>query len=177
MGVIAYLPYLRDIVSGKTVPHAFSWLIWALLTGIGFWAQVTGDGGPGAWSTGITSASCFTIFMFALFRGERNIAPFDWACLIVGLAGIPIWLITDTPLWSVLLITGVDLIAFLPTYRKTFLKPSEETLLTYNLSSLKFILGIMALRSFSVVTVLFPASIVLTNSTFVALVYWRRQNR
>ena len=47
LGIIAviialagYVPYFRDIFRGKTKPHAFSWLVWASLTGIAFFGQI-----------------------------------------------------------------------------------------------------------------------------------------
>jgi hypothetical protein len=48
IAVVSYIPYIRDIHSGKTKPHGFSWLIWALLAYIAGFAQLSRGGGFGA---------------------------------------------------------------------------------------------------------------------------------
>ena len=80
LGIIAviialagYVPYFRDIFRGKTKPHAFSWLVWASLTGIAFFGQIFDKGGAGAWVTGFTAVVSFAIFFLALKKGEKNI--------------------------------------------------------------------------------------------------------
>ena len=41
IAVISYIPYLKDIWTGRTKPHAFSWFIWALLGYIAGVAQLS----------------------------------------------------------------------------------------------------------------------------------------
>jgi hypothetical protein len=53
---VSYLPYFRDILANRTKPHAFSWLVWASLTGISFFGQLAVGAGPGAWVMGFTAA-------------------------------------------------------------------------------------------------------------------------
>ncbi|MBN8549007.1 MAG: hypothetical protein J0M12_06810 [Deltaproteobacteria bacterium] len=174
IAVAAYIPYFRDIFLGKTKPHAFSWLIWALLCGIGFAGQLADQGGAGSWITGLTSVACFAVFVLALFRGERDVTRGDWCCLFFSLAAIPLWILTESPLWSMILITIIDTVGFIPTFRKSYYKPEQETAVTYTLSSVKFLLAIVALNNYSIVTVLYPASLVLINGAFVVMVYVRR---
>jgi len=160
LALVGYVPYFRDIFRGKTKPHAFSWLIWGVLTAIGYAGQVSDGAGAGAWVTGLTAAVCFFIFALAVFRGEKNITRGDWLCLIFSLSAIPLWIFTNSPFWSVILITVIDIVGFLPTFRKSYFKPHEETAVTYTLSSVKFGLSILALQNYSVITVLYPASLV-----------------
>ncbi len=170
-----YVPYFRDIFSGKTKPHAFSWLIWASLQGIGFAGQISDSAGPGAWITGITAVACMCIFVLAIFRGEKNITPSDWVCLLSAGMAIPLWLATSTPLWSVILISVIDVIGFVPTYRKSYSRPFDETGITYTVSGFTFIISIVALQNYSVITVLYPATLVVANLVFALMLYARRR--
>lgn len=175
IGIIGYVPYFKDITRGKTKPHAFSWLVWGILTAIAFVGQLTDKGEAGAGVTGFTALVCFTIFLFALRKGNKDFPLIDW--LSLGGAGLALllWFLTDSPLMAIILITIIDALGFIPTFRKSIKKPSEETMFTYTMSGLKFVFGIIALNHFSVITVLYPASLVLSNGAFVTLLLIRRQ--
>jgi hypothetical protein len=42
----SYFPYLWSIAKGRTKPHAFSWAVWGLLTGVAYLAQISEEAGP-----------------------------------------------------------------------------------------------------------------------------------
>lgn len=175
IAIYSYIPYFRNILKGRTKPHAFSWFIWGLLTGIAFFAQLADNGGAGAWVTGFTALVCLAFFIFALKRGEKEIVLLDWFSLAGALFALILWAFTNDPLLSVILITIIDALGFIPTFRKSFYKPNEETALTYFLSAVKFAIAIAALDNITVVTTLYPASLVVMNGLFVAMVLARRR--
>ena len=175
IGLVSYVPYFRDIFRGTTKPHPFSWFVWGLVTGIAFFAQVIAGGGIGTWATGVTSLACLAISVYGLLRGEKGITVFDWLCFLGALGGIVFWKLTSNPLTAVVVVTVVDALGFFPTFRKAYLRPHEETLLTYVLSIPKWSLGLFALASFNPTTVLFPAAILLMNTCFVGMVLFRRK--
>lgn len=175
LAIAGYTPYFRDIFKGKTRPHAFTWFIWALLTAIAFFAQLSAGGSFGSWVTGATALISIAITVLALRRGRQDIAKIDWVFLGGCLAALGLWALTKSPTASVVLITLIDALAFAPTFRKSFVRPYSETLITYAVSALKFAIALAALGSFSVATVLYPTSLVVTNGLFVAMVLWRRQ--
>lgn len=174
IGFIGYYPYFRDIFQKKTKPHAFSWFIWTVLTGMAFFAQIAGGGGVGAWVTGVTALLCLVIAALALFVGEKRITRSDWVCLIGAILGIVAWIFTSDPMWAVVIITVVDFLGFIPTFRKAYARPYEETVTTYIASSIKFGLSMLALEMFSLTTLLYPASLVVTNLAFAFVVITRR---
>ncbi len=171
----SYIPYFKDIVAGKTKPHAISWFIWGLLTAIGFFGQVYDNAGAGAWVTGFTAFVCLCIFVAALQRGEKDITLIDWLCLIAAGIALLLWYFTSTPLLSVILITIIDALGFFPTFRKSYLKPFEETQITYFISGLKFFIALFALTNFSVLTSLYPISLIVMNWLFIAMLIVRRK--
>ncbi|MGI8857344.1 MAG: hypothetical protein ACR2JW_16495 [Thermomicrobiales bacterium] len=172
---VSYVPYFRDIFARKTRPHAFTWLIWGVLTGIAFVGQLAGHAGPGAWVTGFTAIICTVIAVIAAVDGERTIARLDWIALVGAGIALIIWFLTRGPLLSVILITVIDNIGFVPTLRKSYYRPGEETMSTFVMSGLKWVLGILALDHLSVTTALFPASIVIASWLFVVMLLVRRR--
>jgi hypothetical protein len=175
IALAGYIPYFRDIFRNKTKPHAFSWLVWAVLTGIAFAAQVVGGGGAGAWVTGFSAFVCFTVFLLALKKGQKTFSRFDWISLLSAFGALLLWVLTNNPVLSVLLVTAIDAIGFLPTFRKGYHNPFEETVSTFLLSSVKWVFAIFALNTFSILTWFYPASLILMNGLFVVLLLVRRK--
>lgn len=172
--LVGYFQYFRTMFAGKTRPHMFSWIIWASLTAIAYFAQISDNAGAGSWVTALSAIICFFIAGFAFFYGEKNITRGDWITFIAALSAIPVWLITDTPLWSVLIVTVIDALGFYPTFRKSWNKPYEENMFHYSTASIKFILAVFALNHFSIITALYPLSLVVMNFVFVFLLIIRR---
>lgn len=172
---VSYVPYFRDIIRGQTKPHAFSWLIWGLLTGIAFIGQLIDNAGPGSWVTGFTTIVCLFIFIFALQRGEKHITKSDQISLAGAIMAIGLWLVTSDPLLAIILITVIDALGFYPTFRKSFYKPDQETAITYTLSAVKFAIAILALETYTIITWLYPASLVVMNAGFVVMLLVRRR--
>lgn len=175
VALIGYIPYFRNIFSGKTKPHAFSWLVWGIMTGIGFAAQAAGGAGPGAWVMGFSTIVTFMIFLLSLWKGEKHIVFSDWLSLGGACIALALWYATKNPLLSVILVTLIDALGFFPTFRKAYFKPLEETAITFFLSGLKYVVGIVALEQYSVITLLYPTYLVLANWGFVGMVILRRK--
>lgn len=175
LGLYAFYPYIRDILRGKTHPHVFSWVVWGLLMIIAFFAQVSEEAGPAAAVTGIFALLNLVVVALALRHGERTITRGDWVMLATALLAIPLWLATKNPVWSVVLISMIDVVAFIPTFRKSWGKPGEETLQTYILCGASFALSLLVVEAVNLSTILYPATLMTTNAVFVAMVALRRR--
>lgn len=174
IGLISYLPYIFSILKGETKPHAFSWFVWGAITGIAYLAQISDGAATGAWVTGFSALICFLITFMSFFKEQKGITQSDWLTFITSLLSIPIWYFSQTPLFSVILISLICTVAFFPTYRKSYNKPWSENILFYNLNSFKFVIALFALENWSLITALFPISVILTNTLFVLMLLYRR---
>lgn len=170
-----YYYYLRDIFQWKTKPHIFSWFIWAILTWVGFVIQFNDNAWPGAWITLTSAIFCWFVTVLAFKYGEKHITKSDTFAFIWSIIAIIIWLLLDNPLLSLIIIIVIDTLSFYPTFRKSWNKPQEETLIHYSFASLKFLLAIIALNNFSLLTVLYPLSLVIANWAFVIMVIFRKK--
>ncbi len=161
----------------KTHPHPFTYGIWALLSAITFAAQLAKGAGPGAWVTAVPAITCTGIVVLALlYGGKRNIVGLDWALLAAALGAIVAWRLTSDPLYAVLISTFASACAFVPTFRKSYHRPDEETALSYSLGALRSIVAIPALLSFNAATLLPPLYNIAANATFVTMVLIRRRS-
>lgn len=174
VSTISYVIYITDIVKGKTKPHSFSWLVWSVLGLTVYLIQVTEEAGAGAWVNGYSAIACAVIFLLALKFGEKKIVLVDWIFLLGAAAAYVLWLITKQALPSIILLTIIDFFGFLPTYRKSYHKPFEESASIYWLSSLKYVLSILAFSHWTLVNLFYPVALILFNGLFAVVLYLRR---
>ena len=172
---IWYYHYIRDIFLWKTKPHIFTWLIWWSLTLIAFIAQLSDNAWPWAWITWITAFVSIFIAIISIKKWEKEITKSDKYSFLGAVLAILIWYFTDNALYWVMLITLIDALWFYPAFRKSYYKPFEETLSTYLLSGTKSIFWIIALTNFTLVTCLYPLSLVVMNFVFVVMLMIRRK--
>jgi len=174
ISTVAYVIYCHDIMRGKTKPHAFSWLIWSVLGLTVYVIQLAEGAGPGAWTNGYAGLACAVIFCLTIKFGDRKVVWIDWIFLLAaGLAYLS-WLVTKQALPSILLLTVIDFFGFLPTYRKSYSRPFEESASMYWISATKYLVSLFAFTTPSLVNLLYPVVLVLLNSVFTVMLYIRR---
>ena len=171
----AFYPYIRSIRLSKTRPHVFSWLIWGSTTFVVFLAQLTAGGGIGAWPIGISGLITLYITWLAYTRrADISITTTDWLFFSCALLALPLWYLTADPLWAVVILTLVDTLGFGPTIRKAWHQPHDEQITFYSLFAIRNLLVIVALQSYSLTTVMFPAVIAIVCLLLVSMIAWRR---
>ncbi len=172
--IIGYAPYLRGMWKGSNKPHIFTWIIWVIVSGIAFVAQLSENAGPGAWVTGFICFMCLVVSVLALKLGTKTVTRSDMIMFAGALAAIPVWILTKDPLWSVVIVTLINSVAFYPTFRKTWERPHEEHMTIYAWNIPRQGLTIAALTQYSLTTVLFPASVIVMCVLFFGTIMYRR---
>lgn len=100
--LVGFVPYIRAIRQNRIKPHVFSWVIWGSTTLVVFLAQLSGGGGAGAWPTGISGLITLYLAMLAYRRrADVSITRLDWWFFLSAMCSLPLWYITDNPLWAV----------------------------------------------------------------------------
>ena len=170
----ARLTYFRSIWAGKTRPHAFSWFIWGVISSIGFAAQFADGAGAGSWARGFGAVTCFLLVIISLKHGEKDITRADWMTLAVALTAIPLWVLTQTPVWSVILVCIIDTIGYVPTLRKSWNKPRSESAISYSIGSMGACFSFMAIEHYTVATWLYPVVLIVSNGAMALFLLSRR---
>ena len=171
--IVAYFLYFRGMFAGNVKPHAFSWLIWGLLAGNGFVAQVSAGAGIGSWATGMTSAACLLIFCIAVFKGDTKLMQLDWFLLVLALVSFGMLFVIEDKTIALCITLFATLLGFSMTIKKAWARPYEEKAAAFMLNAIKFLPAIFALSSFSFLTVAYPLTAGLANAAVVLVVYVR----
>jgi len=172
----AFYPYIRGILRGSVKPHVFSWIIWGTTTLVVFLAQLEAGGGVGAWVVGVSASITLCIAVLAWRqRADISITALDWVFFVAALSSLPLWYLTASPLWAVVVLTTVDLLGFGPTLRKAYNFPESESLLFFGLFLVRNLLVVLALEQYSVTTWLFPLAVAAACGLLMALIVIRRR--
>ena len=171
---LRYGTYFYTIYKGETKPHAFSWLLWGTVTGIGTLAQFELDGGPSAWALAFVSISCLMISVISFFIGERDYAKSDWIALIACFLAIPVWKATDNPLAALGIIIIIDMLTYYPTIRKSYNKPQTEPPISYGFAGMRYFLMLFAIPDPTWQTLMYPFFLMATDWGFAVFIVIRR---
>lgn len=171
--IVGHAPYLRDILKKKIQPHPYTWLVWTIVALITFFGQISKGAGIGALPTAVAELFTITIFIFSIRYGFKDISKSDTYFLIIALLGIIPWIITKDATISVIIAVSIDVIAYIPTIRKTWKCPKTETTLLYNVNIVRHGLTLFSLQTYNVATVIHSTAMVVTNG-IMRIILWKR---
>ena len=144
LAFVGNISYLKDVIRGIVHPHPYTWFIWSIVSMTTFFGGLAKGAGIGALPTGIAEAFTIIIFLFSLkylFKGKAgHIRKIDSYFLIVCLLGLIPWALTKDPTISVVIVVLIDIVAFVPTLRKTWAHPNTEKPLLYKMNVARHIL-------------------------------------
>lgn len=170
IAIVGNIPYLIDVFKHRVQPHPYTWLVWTLVSGVTFFGQIAGGAGVGAIPTGCAEVFTLIIFLFSLKYGFKSIRKIDTYFLIFALLGIIPWLLTKDPTISVIIVVLIDLIAFIPTLRKTWAEPKTETPVLYSMNVVRHILTLFSLQAYNIATMLHSIAMIVVNSFMTGII-------
>ena len=175
MIVYGYGMYIRDILKWKTKPHLYSWVVFIIMASISFLIQYSDGAWPWSWALGASIVTTLTIAILAFFYGTKDITKSDTLSFSLALVSIILYTQVSNPIYALILVICITSLAFYPTFRKSYHKPNEETLVSYVFAWSRMLLSVFALYHFSILTIVYPLFISLVNVSLVVLILVRRK--
>jgi hypothetical protein len=175
--ILCTVPYLIDIVKGKTKPRVVSWFTWALLTAVAGAASLSSHQYPAAILCACATGESLMVASLGLWKhGNASFAAFDLACQAAAFVGLGLWFVFDSPTVAVAAVVVIDLVASMPTLKHAWQAPHEETLAEYALSGIAGIFTLLAATSWRLTAVAYPTYIVFINLLIVSIMLARHKN-
>lgn len=175
IAVVGNVPYLLDVIKKRVEPHPYTWLVWTIVSGVTFFGQVAKGAGIGALPTAAAEIFTVIIFLFSLQYGFKNIVKTDTYFLIFALLGLIPWAITKDPTISVIIVVIIDLVAFVPTIRKTWIKPKSETPVLFSMNVVRHILTLFSLQAYNIATTLHSIVMIVINSIMTGIIVLKKK--
>lgn len=167
--VFCFIPYIVTTLQGKTKPNRATWWVWATNGTV----LCLGNLAAGADYTMLplvcAVVSQLIISILSIKHGEGGWNRFDRRCLIASGVNFILWRILKYDLIAIILPLLIDMIAALPTLRKSYFKPETEDLLTYILYTIGGFFTVLAIQQWSFAIAITPIYVLLINALIVLL--------
>lgn len=178
LAIIGNTSYLKDVWRGRVQPHPYTWFVWSIVSMTTFFGGLAKGAGIGALPTGVAEGFTVIIFLFSLkylFQGKAgHIRMIDNYFLAICLLGLIPWAITKDPTISVVIVVLIDIVAFIPTLRKTWAHPRSEQPLLYEMNVARHILTLFSLQSYNIATTFHSIAMICTNSIMTLFIKHRK---
>ncbi len=175
--ILSGLPYMIDVVKGKSKPNIVSWFTWTLLTAVATAAAFAEHAPKAALLTLGSTISTGMVVLLGLKYGTAKLSRFDAFCQGGAIIGLILWLMFNSPAVAIIITMIIDFIAAMPTIRHGWLKPGEETWQTFALSGVAAAFVFASLVTYTFANLAFPIYLFFANSLIVAVIIYRRKQK
>ena len=175
--------YIRDMLRGKSKPNLITWGLWFIAPLIATGAALSAH--ADYWVTVRTFTSGFgplLIFGTAFFipKSYWKLHPLDFICGALSVIALTVWLLANSPIIAILLVTISDLLATIPTLIKAWKYPETETSYTYVVGIFTATIIIPAIPTWTIENAAFQVYLMIANTTLCFVVlrkYLLRKNK
>jgi len=165
--VAGYIVYYRQFSQNESSPRIATWFQWAtlcVLNAFSYHSMCDGDWIKTAQSF-LAAIGNIAIFLIVLKRNKFAGLMDDFRWLIIGLALIILWRITNNPVLVNILLQACIVVSAIPTFKAVIRNPRSEKWPAWILigSSFIFMLYIAIDQMTSIFAVLYPLNGLVTN--------------
>ena len=164
--------YIKDTVQGKAQPNRISWGLWAVPVMIAFSAQLSQGVGLQALATFMTGFVPLLVFLASFINKKSywKLTKFDLMCGSMSLCGLALWHITKSGNMAILFSILADLLAGIPTLKKSFTNPESENWVASLFWLINISLAMLTFKTWTFAYYAFPLYIFLFDLTSFLLV-------
>jgi hypothetical protein len=176
LSLISPIFYTKSMVAGKSKPHRVTRLIVWLASLAGILGIVHSNNIAGIIFAAIFFVRATYLLIMAFIYGVGGVTRLDKYCLVIGILALLLYVVTGSGLLAIS--TGIiaDLIGYIPTFVKTWHKPTSEDPTFFMIEGVASLLAVIAIRQFRV-DILFPIYFVVSSGVVVALIFRNKITR
>lgn len=173
LALVSPISYARSMIKGQAKPHKVTRLIVWLVSITALLGVVGSSNLAGILFAGIFLARATFLFGMSLKYGVGGSTRLDKICLVGGIAALSTYALTGNGLYAILLGILTDIIAFVPTFVKTWHQPETEDPTYFFIEMIAAICGILAVGEIRV-DILFPIYFTVCNILLLIFIYRKK---
>jgi hypothetical protein len=170
LSLISPISYTKSMLAHKSKPHKVTRLvIWfASIAGI---LGILGSNNLAGiiFALIFLTRATYLLIMSAIY-GIGGSSKLDRVCLVLGVLAVVTYAVTRNGLLTVALGVLADLIAYIPTFVKTYRQPKSEDPIFFGIELVASLFGIFAIWEWRI-DILFPVWFALSCLIVIALIY------
>ena len=177
LSFFAYLLYIYSSIWGKTRPNRVTWGVLTLVGIMIASSYYAGGARNTIWIALAYIAGPFVTFLISLKHGEGGTSRFDLFCLAGVVASLVLWFSTGSAMIALLINILIDALGFLPTVKKSYLRPKGEDRKAWLLESIASALNLTAIERWTFAIWIYPIYLLVVNSLITLLLFQKRKRR
>lgn len=165
--------YLLYTLQGKVKPNRVTWLLWAIIPLIAFFAQINQGVGIQAWLTFAVGFIPLLIFLASFMnkQAEWKIGKIDITCGALSVIGVILWLLTGVGNIAIALSIFADSMAAIPTVIKAYRYPETESHWAFTSGFVAATLTLLTIKNWNFATYGFSLYILMINGLLSILIF------
>jgi hypothetical protein len=168
--------YIRSIIRGHAKPSLVSWGMWMLAPFLGFFFQIKAGAGLSSLPVFMAGFGPMCVVLIALLtkNGIWKVTFFDLLCGAFSAIALLLYVITHNLSISIIFAILSDLLAFIPTFVKSWNHPESESSHGYSWCIASNLIGLLVIKDWSFVIYSFGIYFVIVNVVEMVILYRKK---
>lgn len=166
----AYAIYIRSILRGESKPSRTTWWIWSLMGLVLFLSYFFSGAENTIWVPLVEFIGPLSIAIFSIRYGEGGLDnKTDMICLIGAIVSIIVWIIFNNPVVALTTNLFIDSFALIPTIRKSYLRPENESFKAWFGTWIADTLNLFAVEKISFALLIYPVYMFISDTVVIII--------
>ncbi len=167
---VSYFVYEWSIVTGRTKPHRTTRFVLLLITTLGAASLFAAQDRVAFYLIAFSALNSTVIFLLSLKYGVGGWSKTDILCLLIALAGITAWKLTNNPAVGVYAAIIADFSGMVPALIKTYRSPKSEYWLFYAVDLAAITFNLLAIQTWELKNFSYPVYLLAINFVMLLLI-------
>lgn len=157
LGLTSYAVGVKQMLKNTYAPSIFTRIVWLLLSINSFFGVMLSNSSQSSLLlSGIIVIGSLAICIVSFWKGNKTIGKLEYFCTSLLIISVLIWIFFKTPLINLAISLFAHFIGGLPTYKKVWINPKDESTGFWSLFFLSSFLSIFASDFNSLKTIIVP---------------------
>lgn len=176
LSFLGILTYAKNIIWGNVRPNLISWSLWMLAPFIGVFLQWKAGAGLSMVPVFMAGFGPVIVIITSLIKrsGFWKLTSFDLLCGFFSLTALSLYVLFHNLNISIIFAILSDALAFIPTFKKSWINPESESLHGYFWCIIGNTIGILVIKDWSFVIASFGIYMIIFNIAEVAILYRKK---
>lgn len=166
LNLLGQILYIKSVLNGHAKPNLVSWGLWMFAPFLGFFFQLKAGAGLSSLPIFMAGFGPLCVVAVALFTKNAiwKITSFDLLCGFFSVVALIIYIFTHNLEVSIIFAILSDLLAFIPTFTKSWKHPESESTSGYSWCIVSNIIGLLVIKNWSFAISSFGIYFVIVNA-------------